>query len=107
MAEGKLGIYPGRDKIVPFTWRTGSSQSSPPVDCTGAVCAVFSSNLPEGAVTINPVNEALGEYALNFIGQYTQMLRSGNSSKIRVSLTWPSPNTGYSPDPVTVEIFIR
>lgn len=107
MAEGKLGIYPGRDKTVPFTWRTGSSQNSPPVDCTGAACEVFGSSLPEGAVTITPVDPSVGSYELNFLGEHTRALRSGNIMRLRVSLTFPAPNVAYSPDPVTVEVSIR
>lgn len=104
---GKLGIYAGREKTVSLTWRQGSSPSSPPVDCTGASCSVFSSTLPPNAVIVAAVNPSQGQYSLTFVGIKTRSLRSGNTYHLCVALTWPAPNQGSSPDPVMVEVYVR
>lgn len=107
MSDGRLAVFAGRVKTFPFTWRQGTSSSSPPVDCTGATCTVFSSSFPRNAVpTITPVDLTLGQFELTFPAELTKGLRAGDIYKVRIALTFTA-DPEHSPDPVTVETLIQ
>lgn len=106
MAQGRLGVYPGRVKTFPFTWRQGASPSSAPIDCSDAVCSVFSSTFPRNErPTITIVDAVTGEFTLTFSAELTENLKPNNIYRIQVALTFNS-DPDYSPDPVVVEIVV-
>jgi len=101
MATG-IKVFIGRLKKVQFTWRETTAPSSPPIDLTGATCAIYSTNLAV-APTVNILDAVNGVCELEFSAASTKGLNVNNQYHVSLALTFAS-NPGYSPDPIYVEV---
>ena len=104
MARGII-LFAGRLKNVQFTWRSGASSTSDPLDLTDAVCAIYSHNLT-AAPTLEVLDAPNGVCEISFSAESSRGLKAGNRYWIMISLTF-NTNPGYSPDPIKVEVFIQ
>jgi hypothetical protein len=100
-------VYASRLKKVQFTWRSGVSASSPPIDLTGSTCTIQGFSLKK-APAINILDGVNGLCELVFNPDCTQGLNSYPSNPHWISIALTNiANPGYSPDPIRVEVAIR
>jgi len=101
----EIQIFPGRLKKFSLQWKQGSA-TGPALDTTGATFEILRNTLPVNP-TIEAVDETEGTYTLSFSSACTQGQTLGTAFSVTVGLTMPGDEAGYSPDPITIQGFIR
>lgn len=106
MAGSDIIVFKGRAKAFALQWRQGG-QSGSPIDCTGATFEVIRSGLT-WPPTINVINAAQGRFELIFGEDCCRDLNPSSAPRpVTLALTLAGPNAAYSPDPITLQVFVK
>lgn len=99
-----IRLYPGRQKNVQFTWRTGESPSSPPIDLSAATVTVLKHTLAVAPV-ISILDAPNGLCEIEFPSGSAVGKGMTGRKEVVIALTF-TIDPGYSPDPVVVGVSI-